>query len=240
MGKGRNSKREIMIDVYKRLLNYGESDNIKNIKKLLDNDSKSCIIHQPGGKGWVTLDWIEKKPLPYGSPEHHRYRYLNDPLIEKSNLEYYVRKDPSKTNRNPYKEPLFRLKRNKNAFFKLQELIDLKTFLTSKYVQEVPINTSGLWHRKAFNFWIENEDKINNPFFDKIETSLEEIHHFLIIDQTNIKEEKIQNMAIALRNLEILNKAIKERPEFREYKRQINDQIKKLRKIDKTRGNYTQ
>ncbi len=216
MRKEKRTIREIKRDVYKRLLNYGKSEqNMKKIYSILKKDPKSRILYEPKGKGWVTIDKIERKPLPYGSPRGHRYEYLNDPLIEKAAFKYYVRKNPAKPNRNAFSETVYRLKRNRSTFYALQKIIDYKTFVKSTYTYDLEIYepATGLpmsgWHERAADYYhhIDEVDSfeqeieflfsqaynsiIRHRHIEKLETLKREIEHQMTKDDLNQEAQKM-------------------------------------------------
>lgn len=244
MGKRKLSFKEIKFEIYTRLLNYGESDRMKEINTLLKEDPKSRILHAPGGQGWVTIDWIEKKPLPYGAPDSHRYRYLKDSLIEKYEFKYYVRKNPEKPNRNLSKETLYRLKRNLNTFYKLKRVIDTTTFLNSPYCDAIirEQGLPGLWHKRAYLDW--EKDDANDDFMRAVDFKLSQIHSFMISqrkafrrfsnkEEIEKKDYPVFDFAITLNDIEDLRNLLMKQTEYKENESKIKLRMKKLRQKEK-------
>lgn len=129
-----------------------EYDELEND---LEQDPKGKILtpKKTYKDGWVFIEHIEGvdgKKAPYGTPDKHRYTYLNNPLIETSKFEYLVRrKSKGQKNRVKYSRPVYRLKRDRAT---IKKLLDMFLPLERTYEGQImifsPYTREYVWKEK--------------------------------------------------------------------------------------------
>lgn len=122
--------------IEKRLMN-------NNCELVYPRSDKAKTLQEMNHEGWVTAGHFERAPCPYGSPQAHRKRFLDqlEELIEKTRISYEGRNEPG-GRQSQGACTLYRLKRDSVTARKLLKIfmaLDKEPFTEKNEIRLSPL-----------------------------------------------------------------------------------------------------